>query len=149
MNFTFVILWAVLAVSQVIYLAVPLFAEVGTATLSEVFPMVLGVVAFVQGVIVVVILRAQAFSPIQSRRIDPTTTEGLAKLFTPLLLAWVIAESVAIYGLVLRLLNFDFQYWIPFSVAGAFLLFLGRPFHSKLKKPASSADLARMGGPID
>ena len=148
MNQTFLLIWAALAVSQVIYFFLPAPPRDGAANLSDMFPLVLGAVAFAQGVGIVALLRVRAFGPIQRGRLDPTSKEGAAQLFTTLILAWVLAESVAIYGLVLRFLGFELLYSAPLSVAGALLLFLGRPWQSKLARPASSADLASSAGPL-
>lgn len=148
MNQTFLLLWAALAVSQVIYLFVPAPPREGAANLSDVLPIALGAVAFAQCVGIVALLRIRAFGPIQRGGLDPTSKEGAAQLFTTLILAWVLAESAAIYGLVLRFLGFDLLYSTPLSAAGALLLFLGRPWQSKLARPASSADLASSGDPL-
>ncbi len=134
--------------SQVIYLFVPVPPVEGSADVSSAFPFALGFVALVQSVGIVGLLKIRAVNPIQAGTLDPETKEGLARLFNALIVSWVLAESVAIYGLVLRFMHFDLIYVVPFVAAGAFLLFLGRPWQSKLKKPLSSADLARSSAPI-
>lgn len=148
MNQQFVIIWSVLAISQIIYLFVPVPPREGAGAMPAVFPIALGIVALVEGLGVVALLRIRAFNPIQGGRLDPASKEGAAQLLTTLILAWVLAESVAIYGLVLRFLHFDLPYSAAFAIAGAFLLFLGRPWQAKLRKPQSRSDLAKSGKPI-
>ena len=149
MNQTFVVTWAVLAVSQVVYLLVPAPTRENASALPNVFPIALAAVAFIQAVGIVTLLRIRAFAPVQSGRIDPSSKSGAAQLFTTLILAWILAESIAIYGLVLRFLHFSRPYSASFAVAGALLLFVGRPWHPRLRKPDSTIDLARSGTPIE
>jgi hypothetical protein len=149
MNQQFLIIWSALMVSQVIYLFVPASGREATANQAAAFPIALGIVAFAQAVGIIVLLKIRAVDPIQLGKLDPGAKEGIAKLFITLMLAWVLAESVAIYGLVLRFMHYDFVYFAPFSAAGAFLLFLARPWQSKLKKPLSSADLASSNAPLN
>lgn len=148
MNQQFLIVWSALAISQVIYLFVPAPLREGPANLPAIFPLVLGAIAFVQGVGMVVLLRVRAFNPIQGGRLDPTSKEVAAQLFTTLILAWVLAESVALYGLVLRFLQFELLYSASFAAGGALLLFLGRPWQSRLGRPASAADMAGSNAPL-
>ena len=149
MSQTFLIIWAFLGVSQVVYLLVPVPSQQNASTLSDVFPMALAVVAFIQAIGMVILLRVRAFEPIRSGRIDPRLSSGVVQLFTPLILAWVLAESVAIYGLVLRFLHYSLSYSVWFSTAGAVLLFMGRPWQRKLQKPYSATQSARSGAPIE
>jgi F0F1-type ATP synthase membrane subunit c/vacuolar-type H+-ATPase subunit K len=149
MNQTFVVIWVVLAVSQALYLFVPAPARENATTLPDAFPIALAAVALIQAGGIVALLRARAFAPVQTGRIDPASKSGAAQLFTTLILAWVLAESVAIYGLVLRFMHFSLPYSAPFSAAGAFLLFVGRPWHPSLRKPDSTVELARSGTPIE
>ncbi len=148
MNQQLVIIWSVLMVSQVIYLLVPASGQEATANQGATFPIALGVVAFAEAVGIIVLLKIRAVDPIRLGKLDPGAKEGIAQLFTTLIMAWVLAESVAIYGLVLRFMHYGFVYFAPFSAAGAFLLFFGRPWQPKLKKPLSSADLASSNAPI-
>lgn len=145
----FVIIWAALAISQVVYLFVPAPHRENAARLPDVFPVALGAVAIAQSIGIVVLLRIRAFNPVQAGRLDPTSKNGAAQLFTTLILAWVFAESVAIYGLILRFLHFELPYTLPFALAGACLLFLARPWSPKLKQPLSAADRARSHAPLN
>jgi hypothetical protein len=143
-----VIIWAALAISQLVYLCLPAPPLERTAPASDLFPLALGVVAIVQAAIIVAILRVRAFEPVQSGRLDPSSKAGAAKLFIALMVAWILAESVAINGFVLRFLHFPRAITLPFSIAGVFLLYVGRPWSAKLKRPASTADLARSNTPL-
>ncbi len=149
MNQQLLIIWSVLAISQVIYIFVPAPLREGSANAAEIFPAALGVVAFTEGLGVIVLLRVRAFNPIRRGRLDPASKEGAAQLFITLMLAWVLAESVAIYGLVVRFLDFDLPYSVPFSVGAALLMFLGRPWQSKLKWPSTTAEIASSGTPLN
>jgi hypothetical protein len=141
------IVWSVLAVSQVIYLLIPVPSQ-DSPPPPDLFPLILGSVALVQGVGIVALLRIRAFAPIREGRLDPASAPGGAQLFTTLIMAWVLAESVAIYGFVVRFMHFEFHHSFPFAVGGAFLLYLGRPWQAKLELPRSLADLAKSNDPI-
>src|SRR5262245_30697563 len=140
--------WAALALSQLVYLFIPAPPRENTGEISGAFPLVLGIVAVLQAILIAGLLQLRAFKPIQAGQLDPTSKAGAAQLFTTLMIAWVLAESVAIYGLVLRFLQFPLTTSLPFSLAGAFLLFLGRPWNSRLRRPESAAELARSGAPL-
>jgi F0F1-type ATP synthase membrane subunit c/vacuolar-type H+-ATPase subunit K len=142
------IVWSVLLVSQLIYLILPLPASDSTTRLPEVFPAALGFVAFTQAVAIVAALRVRAIQPIRAGLLDPTSETGAANLFVTLLICWVLAESIAIFGLVLRFLHFEWMYSFPFAVAGALLMLIARPWQAGLKPPRSLADQARTGTPI-
>jgi len=153
MNQVHGIVWTALAVAQVIYFLIPVPARPNaaspSATFALVYPLALGAVAGIQALIIVSLLQLRAFKPIQAGQLDPMSTPGASQLFTTLLIAWVLAESVAIYGLVLRFMLFPRSHSLPFFLAGAVLLFLGRPWNPKLKKPLSLADLARSSAPLN
>ena len=148
MNFQFVIIWVALAISQVVYLFVPAPPRASAAILPGVLPLALGVITIAQSIGIVAWLRIRAFNPIHAGRLDPASKDGVAQLFTTLIVAWVLAESIAIYGLVLRFLHFELSYYFPFVLAGACLLFLARPWSPKLKRASSLADLARSNAPL-
>ena len=143
-----VVLWSAILASQLVYPFIPITQREGTAVQPDLFPLVLGVVALLQGAGTYAWLKLRAFDPIKGGRLDPTSKEGAAELFTALIMAWVIASSVGIYGLVLRFMHFDLLYWVPFSIGGALLLFLGRPWQSSLSRPVSSTDLAGSNAPL-
>ncbi len=147
MNRQFLFVWSALAISQVIYLLMPV--PPGERPVNpDLFPVVLGAIALIQGVGVVVLLRVRAFNPIQGGRLDPTSKKGAVQLFATLILAWAIAESVAIYGFVLRFMQFELLYSASFAAGGALLLFLGRPWQSNVGRPGSAADLAGSSAPL-
>ena len=147
MNRQFLFVWSALAISQVIYLFMPV--PPGERPVNpDLFPVVLGAIALIQGVGVVVLLRVRAFNPIQGGRLDPTSKKGAVQLFATLILAWAIAESVAIYGFVLRFMQFELLYSASFAAGGALLLFFGRPWQSNLGRPASAADMAGSNAPL-
>jgi F0F1-type ATP synthase membrane subunit c/vacuolar-type H+-ATPase subunit K len=143
------IIWTMLAISQGIYLLVPLPPRENAAAIPAVFPIALGVVAIVQAIGIVGFLRIRAFNPIRAGLLNPASKAGAPQLFTTLLIAWVLAESVAVYGLLLRILHFPPTISAPFAAAAAILLFIGRPWNPRLERPASSADLARSSAPLN
>lgn len=131
MNQQNVIIWGALAVSQVIYLAVP--APPGGRCGEASGP--ISHRTWRRGSR----RRYWNHGPAPDSRIQPYTRWS----------AWVLAESIAIYGLVLRFLHFELAYSLPFSVAGAGLLFFGRPWSPKLKKPLSPTELASSNAPLE
>ena len=140
--------WGALALSQLVYLFIPVPPRENAGGMPAIFPIALGMVAVVVAILVAGLLQLRAFKPIEAGRLDPSSKPGAAQLFTTLLLAWVLAESVAVHGLVLRFLHFPLTTSRPFSLAGALLLFLGRPWNPKLKRPASAAEIARSATPL-
>lgn len=146
------VVWIGFAVSQTICLFLPLGdrarSAADAASAFQLFVAVLGGVAFAEAVVMVVLLRRGAVQPIQEGRLDPTSTEGAARLFTVLAIAWTIASSVAMYGLVLRVLGTPTAHWGPFAVSGAILHVLARPWQGGFSRPATATDLARSGKPL-
>ena len=143
-----VIIWVMLAISQVVYLLVPAPQVENAGRPPEIFPIVLGAVAIAQGIGIVALLRIRAFNPIQAGSLDPRSKDGVARLFTTLLLAWVLAESIAIYGLVLRFVHFELAYALPFALGAACLLIFARPWSPKLRRASTAAELASSQAPL-
>jgi hypothetical protein len=140
------IVWAALLSSQLVYLMVPIPPR--EAVVEPVFVWALGFVALVEAVGIVVFLRVALFGPIRRGELDSATKPGEQRTFVVLLVAWTLAESIAIYGLVLRFLQFERPYTLPFAIAAALLCAYSHPWSSALRKPPSSTDLARSGTPI-
>ena len=51
----------------------------------------------------------------------------LSEAFTEYIVAWVLDEAIAIFGLVLAFLALSTAVWAPFSVAALILMLLHRP----------------------
>jgi len=145
------IIWGALAVSQVIYVVVPglVSPEPRDNASDPIFPIVLGVVAAAQAGGLWMWFQIGAVRKIRDGRLDPDTPSGLASLFTTLILAWVLAESIGIYGFLLHFLGAPSGAWAPFSVLAGLMLFLCRPGQAALRPPRSSASLASRGDPIE
>jgi len=87
---TLVTIWAVLALSQVIYLIIPAFRVLpdaeGNTDFLALFAGCLGFIVFLQVVGVVVYFRRGALAPIAEGRLDARTAAGAARLFTVLVI---------------------------------------------------------------
>ncbi len=149
---TLITVWAVLVLSQVIYLIVPALRVLPNAEENldflSLFAGCLGFVAFLQAVGVSIYFRRGALAPIADGRLDVRTAPGAARLFTVLIICWVLAESIAIYALVLRFLGAPVTLWAPFPVAAASLFLFVRPWHAGLSRAPTAQDLAESGRPI-
>ncbi len=119
-------IWLTLLVSQLIYVGIILSGVIQVRTEPvdiPVFPIVLGVVAATTAVASHVFWR-RATGAGRALHVAPPEP---AAAFTSFLLAWVLDESIAIYGFVLSLLAFGATAWAPFSLAGFVLLLVHRP----------------------
>jgi F0F1-type ATP synthase membrane subunit c/vacuolar-type H+-ATPase subunit K len=134
---TFAIIWGVLALAQLLYVAVPLPVKEKDPELLSTLALVLGFVAFSQALAIVALLRIRALGPIASGDLDLREQSGMAKLFTTLILTWILAESIGVYGLVLRMLGAESDLWSPFAMLGGLLLLICRPWQRGLQAKAS------------
>jgi F0F1-type ATP synthase membrane subunit c/vacuolar-type H+-ATPase subunit K len=133
----FAIIWGVLALAQLLYVAVPLPVKEKDPELLSTLALVLGFVAFSQALAIVALLRIRALGPIASGDLDLREQSGMAKLFTTLILTWILAESIGVYGLVLRMLGAESDLWSPFAMLGGLLLLICRPWQRGLQAKAS------------
>jgi F0F1-type ATP synthase membrane subunit c/vacuolar-type H+-ATPase subunit K len=120
------ILWLTLLASQVVYVVVILSGAARTRDEPldlPVFPLALAVVSVATAIGSHFSWRRAtgAGRPIHAAAPDPGTR------FTFYILAWVLDESIAIYGLVLGLLAFSVAAWGPFSLAAFTLMLVHRP----------------------
>jgi F0F1-type ATP synthase membrane subunit c/vacuolar-type H+-ATPase subunit K len=120
------ILWLTLLASQVVYVVVLLSGAARTrdeALDLPVFPVALAVVALPTAIGSHFSWRRAtgAGRPIHLAAPDPATA------FTFYILAWVLDESIAIYGLVLGVLAFSAGVWGSFSMAAFALMLVHRP----------------------
>ena len=120
------ILWLTLFASQLVYVALALSGavQVRTEPLNlPVFPIALAIVAAVTAAASHFSWRraSGAGDPVHTPRPHPSAS------FTFYILAWVLDESIAIYGLVLALLAFSVGAWAPFSLTAFVLIILHRP----------------------
>ena len=142
------IVWASLVVSQCIYLLIPSPGlEVFQANLPVMAAALAGV-ALLQTIGLLAWFRVGGTQRIQNRRVDPSTLEGAAQLFQVLMICWVLVESIAIYGLVLRFMGATTQLWLPFAVAGFALMAWTHPFQKGLRPPSDSAARGKDATPI-
>jgi hypothetical protein len=81
--------------------------------------------------------RRALVEPIQAGQLDPSSKEGFAKAFTPLILNLVLTESIAIYGLVLAFLSHRPGLALPFAIGAFALMYLHRPTAPDLSPPAT------------
>lgn len=140
------ILWVVLVVSQCIYLAIP---SPGSAEAPPpVIPLVLGLVAVTQGIGALAWFRIAGVSKIQSGALDPASAEGMGRLFVVLVLAWVMVEAIAIYGLVMRFLGAPFWQAGLFSACAFVLMASMHPWQSGLSAPLNPSERGNDPTPI-
>ena len=121
------LIWLTLLTSQIIYVVVGLTQSgaAGTSLSNErIFPIILGVVAIVTGGAAHFLWRRATGSSLPIHQAKRQTPQ---QAFIFFLLAWVLDESIAIYGLVLALLGLPASIWLAFSGGGAALLLLHRP----------------------
>lgn len=149
---TLVIVWSVLVVSQVIYLIVPALRTLPNTeenmAFLPVFAGCLGVVAFLQAVGVAICFRRGVVSAVADGRLDVQGSSGAGRLFTVLMICWVLAESIAIYALVLRFLGAPLPLWGPFPIVAAALFLYVRPWHPALSSEPTSQERAQSGRPL-
>ena len=141
------IIWAVLCLSQVIYVVVAYQkppAHSPQDVLLTVFPPLL-LTATLIAVGSLWWRRRALVRPIQSGALDLGTPEGQGKAFTALILNLVLSESVAIYGLVLTFLSNDHRYVLGFVAAGLALMFIHRPFARELQSPEAAFQSGESG----
>ncbi len=121
------IIWLALLASQAVYIAVALLHPgFGDSNLAEnrVFSIALAIVAVVSGGMAHFFWRRASGASLALHEIS---SRSPAQTFPLYIQAWVIDESIAIYGLVQALLGISITIWVPFSVAGALLLIIHRP----------------------
>lgn len=119
------VLWVTLLVSQLIYLGILLSGLVPVASepMNLPLPEILGAAAVLTGATAQFFWRRASAdgATLQTGAPDP----GAAA--TSYILAWVLDESIAIYGLLLGFLAFPATTWSLFSVAAFVLMLLHRP----------------------
>ena len=120
------IVWWTLLASQAVYVAV-IVSGVGRVRGEPLdlpaLPIVLAAMAAASGLAANFFWRraSGAGRPLHSAPPDAQAA------FTNTMVAWVLDESIAVYGLVLGLLAFSAAGWAPFSLAALVLLLLHRP----------------------
>jgi hypothetical protein len=119
------VVWMAILLSQLIYLALLLAGIRGAKQ-----PLDLPILAQALGVVA---LATAIGSHLCWRRASGSGTAihtplpGPAKSFPFYVVAWMLDESIAIYGLVLGMLAFPVDVWGLFSLVGFFLTLLHRP----------------------
>ncbi|NNL67687.1 MAG: hypothetical protein HKP30_15660 [Myxococcales bacterium] len=118
-------LWASLLVSQLIYAGILLSGLVPVAEepMALPLPAILGVAAALTGAAGHFFWRRASGD---GATIHASAPEPAAA-HTSYVIAWVLDESIAIYGLVLGFLAFPMTTWSLFSVAAFVLMLLHRP----------------------
>ena len=132
---TNVMIWAVLCLSQAIYVVVA-FLKPPSPTPQDVSSTMFPPLLVVAGMLAAGTIWWRTRSlvrPIQRGDLDPGTPEGQARALPAFLINLVLSESVAIYGLVLTFLSDDPRYVLGFVGAGLTLMFIHRPFAPELQ----------------
>lgn len=138
---TIQLVWFALLSSQVIYLAIPFvirFAgQPADPSFVRLLSVALGSVSLVVAIGTLIYRRRALVEPIRAGELDPSSQQGFARAFTPLILNLVLTESIAIYGLVLALLSHRPGSALPFAIGAFVLMYLHRPTAPDLSPPAS------------
>jgi len=124
------VLWGVLLSSLPVYLLVAaMMTEAGEPAepLDGLFVSMLGGVALVVGAACLGIGRVVPRWLIRRGTLDPERALSVVALGTLGLIGWSLAESVAIYGLVLFFMSSSLLVLAPFFVASALLMVLTTP----------------------
>lgn len=119
-------LWAALLAAQVIYVGIAASGIGGRSSASppaEVFTIALGVIGIGTAIGAHLCWRHSRGAGRAAHEPPPSQQQA----FTFFLLACVLDESIAIYGLVLAFLGAPVETWAPFSVAAFALLLVHRP----------------------
>ena len=144
------ILWWALVASLVLYAVVAHVVDLPVNPNTEI-SLLLPVFIFLSastGVGTLLYRRRALSGPIQSRRLDPSTPEGLRAAFQPFIMNLVLSESIGIYGLVLAFLSGQPFYAVAFSAAALVLMYLHRPTAPDLVAPLSGHQAGRDFTPI-
>lgn len=147
------VIWAVLVLSQFIYLAVlgsGIFQnEASDSSFLRLMSYSLGSVCLAEVVIVLFVFRRYVVRPIQGGTVDPSTPPGAQRVLSPLLICWVLIEAIAIHGLVLAVLaGSSARYMLPFLAVSLLLMWFTRPWGPSLQPASDPATLARSGRPV-
>jgi hypothetical protein len=140
------VVWACLVISLFIYGAIPLLLQPPPVPPPPPQAILIGALAFVglmTAAATILLRRFAILQPAQSGTLDITTEAGAARFFTISLLAWVLSESIGIYGLVLFLLYRVPALLYPFLSAAVLLLIFHAPRTGSLRSRPSRSDLAR------
>jgi len=148
------VVWAVLVLSQLVYLAVLELGivrnEAVDAGLLRIMSVALGIVCLAEVALVVFLFRRYVVRPVRMRDLDLSTLRGAQRLLPPLLICWVLAEAIAVHGLVLAVLaGASALHMAPFLAVSLGLMWFTRPWGPSLRPATGSAALARSGRPIE
>jgi hypothetical protein len=120
------IVWVALLVSQAVYVALLLSGTVPVQkapSAGAIFPIALGAAATTTAIIAHNLWRRASGAGRPLHEVAPDAAGAVPQY----LIAWVLDESVGIYGLVLGFLGFPSATWALFSAAGFLLLLVHRP----------------------
>ena len=117
------VLWIALMLSQAIYGLVALLVAEPRDGVVAAMPLVLAAVGVASGVGAHLSWR-RATGAGRALHAEPVR---LADRFRGYLIAWVLDESIAVFGLMLALLGFRSTTWAPFLAAGMARMLVHRP----------------------
>ena len=131
------ILWVVLCVSQFVYVGVAAVNPLDADSLDgfEFLPVAFIGIALASAIGGGLYRRKALVEPIRTGTLDPTTQEGFARAFQPFIVNLMLAESVAIYGLLLSFLSGEMQWVVGFVAASLALMWIHRPTAPSLVPP--------------
>ncbi|MBW2359682.1 MAG: hypothetical protein JRG84_02155 [Deltaproteobacteria bacterium] len=150
-RFTLWVIWGTLLASVALYAALPLVVAPpgeGMERGAEALQLGLGLVSIASAAASFVLKRILVLAPIARHAIDPCTPAGAQRIQTGYIFAWMLAESIGIYGLVLYFLTTDARTMLPFVAGSALLMLLHAPRAAAITDSQGSHDLAGRPDPI-
>lgn len=144
------LLWAILCVSQLIYIQVAYSmgpSESTSEAADQIFPALL-FIALALAVGTIYCRKRALVTPIASGQINLETTQGLAKAFTPFILNLVLSQAVGIYGLVLSFMSGEPLYTVGFVAASLTLMYIHRPTSAELQAQPPSTQRGVDSSPL-
>jgi hypothetical protein len=141
---------AALLLSLLVYAAVILWVSPAAPPPLE-QPALVGALALVAAAIGAASLAIRALlvvRPVRTGELDPTREPDAQRLFALSVVGWMLADTVAVLGLLAFFLLHARTAALGFVAGGAALLLLQAPRLGALRPPPTSQDLARRPGPL-
>ncbi len=138
------IVWAAIMMSLLVYAAMPFLLPAGASASEGGDVVFVGTFAFMAAMCAAASLALRhllLIAPLERGELDPSSAAGRARFFQVSLICWLLAESVAVWGLVLFFLGGSLVLLYGFVLGAAVLLGVHAP---RLPvRASSSVDLAR------
>jgi hypothetical protein len=120
------IIWAALFAATAATIVLSRLA-VGHATPNPVVIQVISLVAASEVIVIVLLRRKLVVPALTLLGTQPDDPSALARWQSGYIATWALSVCIALYGLVLRYLGFDFRQLLPFFIAGCALMVFYTP----------------------